>query len=94
MTHKRVFAVVIVVWMLSAFLSLSSLWFQFEIHLVVITFGVVGLVLTIVVCVRIYLAVRHHKNQIQALQLQQEAQTSEMANFAGLIKSAVGVFYV
>ena len=93
-THKRVVAVVIFIWMLSAFLSLSSLWFQFETYLVVITFGVIGLVLTTLVYIRIYFTVRRHKIQIQALQVQQEAQTSEMANFASLVKSAVGVFYV
>ena len=33
-------------------------------------------------------------NQIQALQVEREAQTDEMAHFARFIKSAVSVFYV
>ena len=43
---------------------------------------------------KIYLAVRHHTNQIHALQVQQDAQNGEMANAARLRKSAVGTFYV
>ena len=56
--------------------------------------GVIGLLLTTVVYVRIYFTVRHLKNQIQAMQVQQVAENSEIANFARLVKSAVGVFYV
>ena len=44
--------------------------------------------------IRIYLAVRRHKNQIQALQIQQVAQAGEVAIFSSLAKSAVGIFYV
>jgi len=40
------------------------------------------------------LAVRRHKNQIQALQVQQQAQAGEISNFASLINSAVGNFHV
>ena len=43
---------------------------------------------------KIYLAVRHHTNQIYALQVQQETQNGEMANVARLRKSAIGTFYV
>ena len=56
--------------------------------------GAVGIILVTMVCIRIYLAVRRHKNQIQVLQVQQVAQTGEMAHFSSLIKSAVSVFYV
>ncbi len=94
-THKRVVAVVILIWVLSLFISLMPLWAPFIIRSVfqgIIT--VFGLVLTTVVYVKIYLAVRRHKNQIQALQVQQVAETSEMTNFASLVKSAVGIFYV
>ena len=44
--------------------------------------------------IRIDLAVRRHKNQMQAFQVQQADQTDEMANFAGIVKTAVGVFYM
>ena len=40
------------------------------------------------------LAVRRHKNQIQVLQVQQVAQTDEVANLSSFIKFAVGIFYV
>jgi len=43
---------------------------------------------------KLYLAVRHHANQIDVLQVQQEAQNGEMANAARLKKSPVGTFYV
>ena len=94
-THKRVVAVVILIWLMSAFLSLMTLWVSFDIrNLISALLGVVGLLLTMLVYIRIYLAVRRHKNQIQIQQVQQDAQTDEMANFTRLIKSAVGVFYV
>ena len=94
-THKRVVAVVISIWVLSLFLSLMPFWAPPGIRsLFIRIIVVVGLVLTIMVYIRIYLAVRRHKNQIQALQVQQVAQTDEMANFSSLVKSVVGIFYV
>jgi len=50
--------------------------------------------LTTVAYIGIYLAVRRHKNQIHVLQVQDVAESGEIANFASLIKSAIGVFYV
>ena len=94
-THKRVVAVVISIWVLSTFLSLMALWIQPDTRTLFVFIGtVVGLVFTTGAYIRIYLAVRRHKNQIQALQVQQVAQNGEIANFASLIKSAVGTFYV
>ena len=93
-THKRVVAVAISIWVLSAFLSLMALLIHPDTRTLFVCIGtVVGLVLTAVAYIRIYLAVRRHKNQIQALQVQQ-VQNGEIANFASLIKSAVGTFYV
>ena len=94
-THKRVGAVVISIWVLSAFLSLMALWVHPDTRtLFVCIVTVVGLVLTTVAYIRIYLAVRRHKNQIQALQVQQVAQNGEIVNFSSLVKSTVGTFYV
>ena len=94
-THKRVVAVVISIWVFSAFLSLMALWVSPVVRALFLCITVVvGLLLTTIVYIRIYLVVRCHKNQIQALQVQQVAQTNEMANFASLVKSAVGVFYI
>ena len=88
MTHKRVVAVVISIWVLSVFISLMSVWVPPNVRsLFTCIIIVVGLVLTTLVYIRIYLAARRHKNQIQALQVQQVAEFGE-------IKSAAGTFYV
>ena len=93
-THKRVVAVVISIWVVSAFASLIIFWCSLSTqNLVIFIGGVTGRLLTTIIYIRIYLVVRRHKNQIQSLQVQVE-QTGEMANFAGVIKSAVGIFYV
>ncbi len=94
-THKRVVTVVISIWVLSAFLSIIVLWVPPDIYFAIIhILAFVCLVLTTLVYIRLYLAVQQHKNQMQALQVQQEAQNDEIANFASLIKSAFGTFYV
>ena len=96
-THKRVVVVVISIWLFSVFLPLMMVWVRLSVNiflLVKFTLGVIGLLLTTMVYVRIYFAVRHLKNQIQPMQEQQVAVNSEIANFVRLVKSAVGVFYV
>ena len=94
-THKRVVVMVISIWVLSVFLPLAMFWISPDISTLVLSFaGVVGLLVTTVVYIRIYVAVQRHKNQIQTQQVQEGAETGEMANFVSLIKSAVGVFYV
>ena len=93
-THKRVVAVVISIWVSSTFISLTMLWNPSSTPTVFLCLLVVGLLLTTMVYIRIYLAARRHKNQIQVLQVQQVTQASEIANFARLMKSAVGIFYV
>ena len=94
-THKRVVAVVITIWLLGVFFPSMISWTTYDIYyLVEFLLGVVSLVLTGIVNIKIFLTVQLHKNQIQALQVQREAQTDEMAHFARFIKSAVSVFYV
>ena len=93
MTHKRVVAVVISIWVLSAFLSLIMLWIPKMILFIVIIFGLCFISTTIIYYI-IYLAVKRHTNQIQALQVQDVAQNGEMANVARQRKSAVSTFYV
>ncbi|XP_078346719.1 adenosine receptor A2a-like [Oculina patagonica] len=94
-THKRVVAVVISIWVSSAFSSLITMWAPPEIRSLCISVGtIIGLLLTTLVYIRIYLAVRRHKNQIQALQFHQVEQNFETSNFARLVKSAVSAFYV
>ena len=94
-THKRVVAVVILIWVLSAFFSLTTLWVAPGIRSIFLSVSVVvGILFTTMIYIRIFLAVRRHKNQIHTLQVNEVAQTTEMTNFASLIKSAVGIFYV
>ena len=91
-THKRVLAGTISVWVLSALISLTSLWVSPATRTLFLGIVAIGcFLLTVVVYIKIYLAVRNHKNQIQALQV---LQADEMENFASIVKSAVGVFYV
>ena len=94
-THKRVVAVTISIWVFSAFFSLISLWISRDVIDIACIF-IFGLFITgiTVIYFRIYFVVKRHTNQIQALQIQQEAQSDEMTNFARLRKSAVSTFYV
>ena len=94
-THKRVIAAVISVWLQSAFLSSMSFWSPAGINYAIfITIGVSCLVVTAIAYFRIYLACKRHRNQIRDLQVQQQAQNGNMVNFASLRNSAVGVFYI
>ena len=94
-THKRVVAVLISIWMFSAFLSLLHLWVPKNISYIVFAIiGIVCLVFSAMLYFKIYFAVLRHRNQIQALQVQQVAQNGQIANAARLRKSAVGAFYV
>ena len=94
-THRRVVIVVIGIWVYSAFLSLIILW---ELHstrdLIRTISAAFGFIITLVVYIRIYQTVRRHKNQIQSMQIRNEAQSEEIKNFTVLIKSTVGIFYV
>ena len=93
--HKRVVAVVIVIWVLSVFLSLMVLWVPFNISSGLgIILGGVGFFVTAVVYIRIYFAVQRHKGQIQVLQVQQAARNDEIAYLTSLVKSAFGIFCV
>ena len=96
MTHKRVIAVVISIWVFSAFFSLRMFWLPSGTKYIVLSVaGVVSVLVTTLLYSKIYLVLRRHKNQIQALQIQQTAQNGEMVtNFARLKRSAVGTFYV
>ena len=94
-TRKRVDAVVISIWMLSIFVSFSMMWVPLDIYsFAIVIIGFVGLILTTMVYIKLYKAVKRHENQIQVLRVQQVAESYDMANFSSLIKSAVGIFYV
>ena len=94
-THKRVVALVILIWVLSVFLSSMILWVPFHISSgLIMVLGLVGLAVTAVVYIRIYLVARRHKNQIHVVQVQQATENNEIANLANVLKSALGIFYV
>ena len=96
-THKRVVVVVISIWLFSVFLPLMMVWAPLSIDIFLFiksTIGVIGLLLTTLIYIRIYFAVRRLKNQIQAMQVHQVSENREIVNFARLVKSAVGIFYV
>ncbi|XP_078358733.1 adenosine receptor A2a-like [Oculina patagonica] len=94
-THNRVVAVVISIWVISAFLALITLWVPTDISFVLFAIIEIScLVTSTFLNFKIYSAVRRHRNQIQALQVQQVAQNGEMINAASISKTALGTFYV
>ena len=95
-THKRVVAVVISIWMISAFISLTMMWAALKIRLLFFSVSTLtGLFITILVYFSIYLTIRRHKNHIQAVQFQQVSQNGEISSLANLFNSsAVSVFYI
>ena len=94
-THKRVVAVVITVWVLSASISILRGLFHdpFIMPAVII---VVCVITTGLLYCKIYAAVRHQTNQMQAQvqQVQQATQNEDMANAARLKKSSLATFYI
>ena len=81
-THKRVVTLVILTWISSVFISFLMFWVPVDtLSLIILVIGIIGLILTTMVYIRICLTVRRHKNQIQALQVQQVAQVGELAKF-------------
>ena len=97
-THKRVIAVVIAVWVLCLCISSFVLNRILENVLDIIhaTIGAVCLTTTGFIYYKIYSIVRHHTNQIHALQLQPvgQNQSGGLANAARLKKTALATFYV
>ena len=88
-THKRVVAVVISFWVFSV---IACFWY--ESISVLSVMSVVCIITTGLLYCKIYAVVRHHTNQIHALQVQQVTQNGDMANTARLRKTAVATFYV
>ena len=95
-THKRVVAVVISVWSLSAILTLITFrWIPANVSIIVVTtIDGVCYITTALFYFKIYLAVRHHSNIRHVLQGQLAQNVEVMANAARQRKSAVGTFYV
>ena len=97
-THRRVVTAVISVWVwcsCSSFLALNRV-LETVLAIINATIGAVCLFTTGLIYCKIYSIVRHHTNQIQALQLQPvgQNQNGELANAARLKKTALATFYV
>ncbi|CAH3037185.1 unnamed protein product [Porites lobata] len=94
-THKRVVAVVISIWIISAMLMLLSMWISNAFGIILVPVESVCYLTAALFYFKIYLAVRHHGNQIHVLQAQL-AQNNEgdIASAARERKAAVGTFYV
>ena len=98
-THKRVIAAVISIWLLGAIISSSVFWVPsfFILRVIRVVNMTVCLILVVIVYWRIYIVLKRHKNQIRGLQIQevqQGVQNGDLSNFLKLQKSALGTFYV
>ena len=94
-THKRVVAVVTAIWLFSVSLSFLRPWTP--VNIIYVSFAIIYVACLITVAVlsyKIYMAVRQHQQDIQALQVQQLAQNVAMANVGRLRKSAITAIYV
>ena len=94
-TQKRVVAVVISIWIISAIPMLLSIWIPNVATIILVPVESVCYLTTALFYFKVYLAVRQHNNQIHVLQAQL-AQNNEgdMTNAARERKAAVGTFYV
>ena len=98
-THRRVIAAVISIWLSSAIISSSVFWnpLLFSSQIIGLVIMTVCLILVVIVYWRIYVVLKRHKNQIEGLQIQevqQGVQNGDLSNFLKLRKSALGTFYV
>ena len=96
-THKRVVAVVISIWIISAIPMLPFIWTRPSnvSAIISVTVQSVCYLTTAFFYFKIYLAVRHHTNQIHVLQAQlAQNNGGDMANAVRERKAAVGTFYV
>ena len=94
-THKRVVAVVISTWILSAIVMLLLGWISSDVVTIIfLTVDGVCYLTTALFYFKIYSAVRYHSNQIQVLE-EQLAQNNggDMENVARERKAVVGTFY-
>ena len=88
-TQKRVVAVVISNWVLSAISMLFSIWIPNAVGIISVLVESVCYLTTAFFYFKIYLAVRHHSNQIHVLQTQ-----LSQNNEGDMTNAAVGTFYV
>lgn len=92
-TLKRVVSAVISIWVFSAIFSLLFAFIPEMAFLAKVSITAC-FISTTFFCVKIYVAVRRHTSQIQALQVSELSQNGETASALRLTKSAVSTFYV
>ena len=94
-THKRVVAAVISIWVLGAILSLVRLWTPVNITYVIFAIICTGCIIgAAFLNYRTFKVVRRHAHHLQDLQVQQVAQNREIVNDRRLTKSAVTTIYL
>lgn len=94
-THKRVVASVVFIWVLSAVISQTAIHIRQVTVLVFGTISVICLISSAFFYYKIYVTVQRHTNQIQVLQLQPRQGDNEMVEYTTrLKKAAIGTFYV
>ena len=97
-THRRVEAVVISIWVLSAVLSLSRINSEKvdRIILTIIVFITLGLLVAIaIIYVKLYVVLKHHIMQLQAININLDSQTTvAIEDTARQKKCAVAIFYL
>ena len=94
-TYKRVVMVVLTMWAVST--GLATLRLCIPKHICYLIFDAIYVccfLATTAFNYRIYVTLRHHANQIQAMQAQQAPQDGEMVNTGSLRKFAVGTLLV
>ena len=91
-THKRVVAVVISIWISSLLFPPSIFYFNSKNSVHIVMAVIVGFcfIITGIIYSRMYFTARHHTNQIQVLQVQ----NSQIESAARKRKSAICMFYV
>ena len=97
-THKRVVVVMVSKWVFSAVLSFMRLCIPTRVSFIIYAIIFLSLLLTTTpINYKIYVSVRHHANQMQALQVQPTATQNGEAgtsNTAGWRKFAIGTLLV
>ena len=96
-THNRVITVVILTWVLSAFLSVAKAWIPLNLNIIPLIYAILlpaCLVTAACLSCKIFVTVRRHAAQLQAHQIQQVTQNGEIANFWRNIRSGIGAVYV
>ena len=95
-TYKRVVAVMISIWLFSAFLSLISLWKRQPALLALAIINVACVIAASFLTFKVYRAARSHLNELQAMELsaQQASQNGDMVSVARLKKFAMLAVYV